>query len=57
MAIKTILVAASGGTATDGTIELACHLRSAFEPISKAITCCSIRRLHSRRWARTLGLV
>jgi hypothetical protein len=30
--------------------------RSAFEPISKAITCCSIRRLHSRRLGEDAGL-
>jgi hypothetical protein len=57
MAIKTILVAAIGGSATTGAIELACRMAQRFQPISKAITCCSIRRLHSRRWARTLGLV
>jgi nucleotide-binding universal stress UspA family protein len=43
IAIKTILVAASGGTATRGTIELACQLAQRFRALSKAITCSSIR--------------
>jgi hypothetical protein len=38
MAIKTILVAASGGTATDGTIELACQLAQRFRSLYRSVS-------------------
>jgi nucleotide-binding universal stress UspA family protein len=57
MAIKTILVAASGGTATDGTIELACQLAQRFRAHIEGYHVLLDPQLHSRRWARTLGLV